>query len=446
MSHEVEVPPPGGRLKTDYLFELEVWLKAVDAFFALENLPLSPDQRSQAALRNYAAELAVVRGGLSHVGIIASEMLGEERRDLAPFLVFLDEQRAHDRADKRATTPEQEMAFAIEKLADLVRILDEVTKSSFLPLQTFRSCGRVISELLRRDAGLSVFFSEGLRPSLDTESKRNLQKIVERIAGTRHRKELVGLMMELFRQLRRVELARTALEKPEDARRAVLLFCLVRSETERFCGYLKRKLLPVLPDDSAFAESLERLVFSTEMELRKVHEVILVDALLLNDTRSLLSRLEDSQGILKDLFEQNILQLASSFTDGIEGKDLFRDHLTKTEQSLRLRDDLWNLITRCARFQEREDRFSLADLLGSLDHFKRSSMRYLMFKDWANFERYLHEFSREASTKSLVQLAHQFDIYVRTLIREISKRACLATHPFRPAMVEADTQKIRKPV
>jgi hypothetical protein len=443
-------PPPPPHSRTDYIFALEVWLKSLEAFFGLENLPLSADQRPQAALRNYAAELQTIRAGLGHVAYLANEMLGEERRDLTPFLVFLDDHRPVERSESisRPSTPEQELAFAIEKIHDLARIFDEVGKSSFIPLQTFRSAGRIAAEVLRKDPALSVFFSENLKSSLDADNKRNLGRIVERIAGTRYRKELVALLMELFKNLRSIELARECFDRFDDAKNSVLVLSLVRSETDRFCGYLKRKLLPSLPPDSAFAESLDRLIFSTEMELRKVHEVILVDVLLMSDPRTLLSRLEDAHGILKDLYQQNILQLAASFTDGLDGKDLFPDHLTKAEQSVRLRDDLWNLVVRCARFQEREDRYSLADLLGALDHFKRGSMRYLMFKDWTNFDRYLNEFSREATTKSLIQLAHQFDIYVRTLIREVSKRSVLSNVPFRPPEDPhsggADTRKVRR--
>lgn len=442
-------PPAPSRGRADYIFELEVWLKAVEGFFNMENLPLSGEQRAQAALRNYAAEMATARAGLSQLAATANELLGEERRDLAPFLVFLEDHRQSERGEStpRRSTPEQEMAIAIEKIHDLVRLFEEAGRSSFIPLQTFRSAGRISGEILRRDAALAVFFSENLKSSLDPENRRKLQRIVERIAGTRYRKEMVGLFMELFKQLRTVDLAQAGFEKSGDARRAVLLLAHVRAETDRFCSFLKRKLLPQIPAGSAFAESLERLIFSTEMELRKVHEVILVDVLLMNDPRMLQGRLEDAHGILRDLFQQNILQIAASFTDGLDGKDLFPDHLTKVEQSVRLREDLWSLVVRCARFQEREDRFSLADLLGALDHFKRGSIRYLMYKDWANFDRYITEFSREASTKTLLHLSHQFDVYVRTLIREVSKRAVLAGVPFRPpaeATSAADTKKIRR--
>ena len=177
--------PPPIRPRTDYLYELEVWLKGVETFFVLDNLPLSSEQRPQAALRNYASELTTVRTGLAQLASVANEMLGEERRDLAPFLVYLEDHRAGERPEgtHRSTTPEQELAFAIEKIHDLVRIVDEICKSSFIPLQTYRSAGRVVTEILRRDAALAVFSSDDLRTTLDPENKRNLQRIVERKRG-----------------------------------------------------------------------------------------------------------------------------------------------------------------------------------------------------------------------------------------------------------------------
>ena len=437
--------PP--EMAVDYLFELEIWLKSIDGFFVLEHLPMSFDQRSQVALRNYSAELAAVRAALGHISNLCNQLLGEERRDLSSFLAFLGQEFGEDRHDQESggASSEQEMAFAIDRTQDLVRVFDEVIRAAFIPLPTFRSSGHVIVGSLRSLPALQPFFSDRLRPPLDQENRHKLQRIVERIAGTSYRKELVGLLMELFRELRAVEFARVTLERPEDAKRAILIFAFVQSQTQRFCLYLKKRLLPQLPEESAFGECLERILFATDMELRKVHEMILVDVLLLTDPRTLVARFEDAHGILRDLFQQNIIQLTAMFTDGVEAVELFPDHVTKLDQSRRLRDDLWSLVQRCDRFQEREDRFSLADMLSTLDEFKRGSMRFLMFKDWSNFDRYLQDFSREASMKTLVRLSRQFNIYLRTLLREVSKRSVLANQPFTPDPRDpnVDTQKIR---
>jgi hypothetical protein len=58
-------------------------------------------------------------------------------------------------------------------------------------------------------------------------------------------------------------------------------------------------------------------------------------------------------------------------------------------------------------------------------------MRYLMFKDWSLFERFHAGFSRERPPKAFVAAAHQFEVFLRTLIREIGKRSVLAGHPFK---------------
>ena len=41
------------------------------------------------------------------------------------------------------------------------------------------------------------------------------------------------------------------------------------------------------------------------------------------------------------------------------------------------------------------------------------------------------KFSRERLPKAFVPAAHQFEVFLRTLVREVSKRSVLASHPFR---------------
>ena len=70
-------------------------------------------------------------------------------------------------------------------------------------------------------------------------------------------------------------------------------------------------------------------------------------------------------------------------------------------------------------------------MLGALDAFRRGSMKHLMFKDWSLFERFHAGFSRERSPRAFLPAAHQFEVFLRTLVREVSKRSVLAGHPFR---------------
>ena len=80
------------RVKYDYLFEMEMWLKGVERFFVLDYLPLSPFERSHASLKNFVEEVAVVRWASSHLALLTTHLLGEGKEDLASFLLYLDSQ------------------------------------------------------------------------------------------------------------------------------------------------------------------------------------------------------------------------------------------------------------------------------------------------------------------------------------------------------------------
>ena len=58
------------RIKYDYLFEMEMWLKGIERFFVLDLLPLSSFERSHASLKNYIEEVAVVRSGVAHLALL----------------------------------------------------------------------------------------------------------------------------------------------------------------------------------------------------------------------------------------------------------------------------------------------------------------------------------------------------------------------------------------
>jgi hypothetical protein len=58
-------------------------------------------------------------------------------------------------------------------------------------------------------------------------------------------------------------------------------------------------------------------------------------------------------------------------------------------------------------------------------------MRDLMFRDWSLFERFHAGFSRERAPRAFLPAANQFDGFLRTLVKEVGKRAVLADHPFK---------------
>src|SRR5258708_13277033 len=142
--------------------------------------------------------------------------------------------------------------------------------------------------------------------------------------------------------------------------------------------------------------------------------------------------MEHACGILKDLFQQNILALAEAYAGPVDPKRVFPDHLTRRQQSLRLREDLWELVMSCRRFQDIPDNKRLAEFSDDLTSFRRDAMRYLMFKDWSVFDRFAAGFSKDCSTKTLLAPPHPFQIFPQTLIPPTRHPPLLPPTPFFP--------------
>jgi hypothetical protein len=412
-----------------------MWLKGVERFFALDHLPLSGFERSHASLKNFVEEVGVVRSGLAHLALLTTHLLGEGKEDLASFLLFLDSQVSKggggSSISQRRGSAETELALVVEKLDDFSKVLDELSRAPFLPLQTYLSLGRIVVGTLKSDPNLGVLFRENLRPVLDRESKQSLARVLASVTDASQKSALAALFVELFKGLRYTERIRQTIDSPATIKRALLVFSLIKAQSAGLAEFIRKRLLPRFPDESPVAAGLERLVFSVEMELRKVMEVELVDVVLMKDPKLVYARMEDASGILKDHFQQSIIGLAETFSSDVDGRALFPEYRTKLDQSLRLRDDLWGLLQAVQAFSRAGDKKALKAMVDTLDEFRRGSMKHLMFKDWTLFDRFHSGFSRERTPRAFLPAAHQFEVFLRTLVREVGKRSVLSNHPFR---------------
>ncbi|HWC66031.1 MAG TPA: hypothetical protein VG777_08105 [Thermoanaerobaculia bacterium] len=434
------------KVRYDYLFELETWIKGLEAFLQVDNLPLSPEERGRIAIRNYVDEVAIARDTLVYVGRVTQKLLGEGKEDFASFIQYLERQinpgtLDSSRRELRLARAEMEIAEAVEKIEDFVRIFDELARSPYIGHATWVSAGRALIRNLRDDPNLGVFFREDLLPLFDSVDKRALSRIMERVGDRRSKRELGTLFIGLFKGLHYADVATATMARAASRRRTLVLFSRIWSLAHSLSDYIRTRLLEQEPETSGRSDVLERLLFSTEMELRKVLEGELVDVAHLKESRMAQERMENACGILRDLFQQNILALAEAYSGPVDARRIFPEHVTRRQQSLRLREELWSLVVACRGFQESPDRKRLDAFADELAAFRRGGMRYLMYKDWSAFDRFANGFARDCSTKTFLSAAHQFEIFAKTLIREIGKRQVLSDRPFAPRAMEKEEKE-----
>jgi hypothetical protein len=228
-----------------------------------------------------------------------------------------------------------------------------------------------------------------------------------------------------------------AAEGTATRKRALLLFSLLKAESDSFVSYVRRRLRPRFEDGTKEAEGLDRLAAAFEAETRKAMDVELVGVALMKDPDAVLNRLEDAAALFRDLFQQSVIGLAETFSSGIDARALFPEYRARLDQSLRLREELGHLARATQDFLKTPDKKTLRALVTEIESFRQGGMRYLMFKDWSLFERFHAGFSRERAPRAFVPAANQFDGFLRTLVKEVGKRAVLADHPLKSVRPDA---------
>ena len=89
-------------------------------------------------------------------------------------------------------------------------------------------------------------------------------------------------------------------------------------------------------------------------DFAKVINTELLDISASRASESIRARVENSHGILKDCFQQSVVQLAQAYGQ-VDGDEIFPDFTAKLEQSVRLRDGLAALIKAIREFQAARD-------------------------------------------------------------------------------------------
>jgi hypothetical protein len=64
-----------------------------------------------------------------------------------------------------------------------------------------------------------------------------------------------------------------------------------------------------------------------------------------------------------------------------------------------------------------------------ISEFYDHHIKYLMYRDWSGFELFYIEILKCGSLSGLIQIAHRFETYLMTLLREVQKRSILEGAP-----------------
>ncbi len=237
------------------------------------------------------------------------------------------------------------------------------------------------------------------------------------------------MFLEFFRLLHYLRYADPELLEAEGLKSTILVFALITSETRLLLTYLERRVLKGLVPDSPAYQMYDSFVYCLPLELKKVLNTELLDLSVARQADSVRARVENSHGILKDAFQQSVVQLAQIFDPQVDGEGIFDDFTAKLDQSVRLREGLARLIRQVREFEKARDEDAALRMKDEISRFYDSNMKYLMYRDWSGFELFFIEILKCTSLPGLHSISHRFETFLMTLFREVQKRSILQPLP-----------------
>jgi hypothetical protein len=262
------------------------------------------------------------------------------------------------------------------------------------------------------------------KPAYDRITAEPIAELIRGIEDRGRRRLVANMFLQFFRLLHYLEYADPRKRILEELRTSVLIFSLVASETRSLVDYIQKEQARLGPK-SGFPETFESFVYCVPLELRKVINTELTELTSYKQADTIYMRLENSHGILRDCFQQAVIQLAQGFDPDIEGPSIFSHYETHFEQSQLLRRDLVALILTVRRFADEKTEERAETMKRLISRFYDRSLRFLMYRDWSSFESFAVEILKCDSIPGLLSIAHRFDTYLKTLLREVNKRGVL---------------------
>jgi len=423
--------------KAETLLELEMWIKCFDRFFRVKNHPFSAQEMREVVRRDFAEEMRIVRSVSLRMSHLCSEILTVERAESVNFGQYIQTQLMRD--DSMASfaeylvgqlSPEDSLTLLIESLADMRAILDGLVQLPSVSFQAFTSVGKIINREIKRCRYIEPLLAHKFKPHYDRIENTGITGIIRGIQSPMLRQDVATVFLEAYRLLRYLRFVELDLQEDRPLKKSLLIFSLINSEARLLQEFIERKLLLSTDLKDETRDAIDCASYAMSMEFNKVFGLELVGFVRLRQAPPIFSRVENSHGLLRNCLQQTIISIASAFDPEFDPVNVFDSFQTRFDQSCHLRDDIWRVICHLRHYETRADKNHISPLLEALAHFRDSSLKFLMYKDWEQYEHFHEEIIISSSNSELAQVLHRFATYLETLLGQVNLRSVLANHPF----------------
>ena len=255
--------------KEDTLFELEMLLKGVTCFGNPRNHP-GARRAASAVAHDYIEELRIVRDGITRINTLMRGLLGEKDKAYT-FSRYLETVLPEDSARGRLLqeqltqdTPEEALLVLRNAFGAFQDLADGLLKLGRVGHRLYAALHGTVAREVGRNAYFNPLMALEFRPEFDRIQSGEVLEALHAVRSESAHRVVALTVLALFRALRYLELADRYAADASSARRAYVIFAVLRSDLRALTRYLSRSAGDVI------ADGLER-------ELLSVHAVEIAD-------------------------------------------------------------------------------------------------------------------------------------------------------------------------
>jgi hypothetical protein len=227
------------------------------------------------------------------------------------------------------------------------------------------------------------------------------------------------------------------LENDEPLKTALLLFAQINKQMQEMMSYINNRVLRFNNEENTLFSALDGAAYTASIELRKVYNQELKGLTEIRPTPLIYAKIETAYSLLNDSLQLTLVNFAQLIDRTIEPTDLFPNLQTKEEQSLLLRENMWNVLQYAKETEQNPEENLIKELNNKLIKFRDENLYFLFYKDMETVDRFIEEILITKDNKDLVPILHRFGAYIETLLGQINMRVVLANHPFEPMQKES---------
>lgn len=426
---------PLERSVQDLSFDLGLWLLSLKNFLNIHNHAFLEGSKASASSRDWTNEVLLTNTTLLQCAGLTQRLLPENKRRRA----FLDQEGENfletDAGEQASVLGESRLSpkdlyVLANSLRDCAVVCESVLKSKPVSFQSWLAWSNILASELGKIPAVEALAAETARAA-ESYLPAQIVKGIENKKISLSRESDLRIALPFFgRLLKFLSVIENMLVMDKPLKPALLVFSALHEQTQEMIRYLNNRLLRFRDENDPLFSALDAAVYATSIEVRKIFNHELAEVSGLRATPAIRAKMEAAHGLLRESLQQSLINVAQVIDAELNPTDIFPNLRSKLEESLLLRQELWDLMRQVQASEKQGDAFEPEMLFKELRRFCDSTMRFLMYKDLETFERFVEEILRAKDRAELLQLIHRFGAYVETLFGQVNMRNLLAAHPF----------------